>query len=205
MKMSLKKSRIISFFFLTNSFTYSQSTYLFEPDSILVQNKQLPAVLLVGTFHFAYYNLDVHKVDPSKQMDILSVQKQKELQELLAYIALFKPNKIAMEANPGWNALLKYKQYKQEQRSSEKDEIHQVAFRLMDKFHLDTVYSVNAGTIVGDLLRSKDSLQFKPYLDSIYEDWDFNSNDAAYLRYNKLDEYEDKLSKEALGQHYGQM
>jgi hypothetical protein len=174
--------------------TYSQGSYLFEPDSILVQNKQLPAVLLVGTFHFAYYNLDAHKIDSSEQMDILNVQKQKELKELLDYIALFKPNKIAIEASPGWNAPLKYKQYKKEQRTSERNEIYQVAFRLMDKFHLDTVYPMNAGTIVGDLVKSKDSLLFKPYVDSIYKDWDFNNEDEAYLRYNKLDEYGDNLA-----------
>ncbi len=156
----------------------SKGQKLKDPDVFLVPNKDsLPKIFLIGTFHFEYYNKDAYKVDKSKQVDILSAQKQKEVKELLDYISLFKPNKICIEAPAKWKAMDKYRDYRSGKNSLAKDERQQIAFRLMEKFHLDTVYSVDAGSIADDLSNNKDSVIIKPYIDSIFKDYSFRSND----------------------------
>lgn len=165
-----------------------------DPDAILVGSRQQPAVFLVGTFHFAYYNFDAHKTDPGKQVDILSPGRQQELQELLAYIKKFKPTKIAVEAgrNNG-NLMNKYRSYKNGKPLG-KDEIEQIAFRLLDAFKLDTLYGVDDRTLQNDLYNSKDSLQFRPVLDSIYTDWDFMSDDPISNLYKQYYKSNDSLA-----------
>jgi len=54
--------------------------------------------MLVGTFHFAYQNLDQHKTDKKNIRDILSEKSQKELQGLLDVLRAYKPTKIYIES-----------------------------------------------------------------------------------------------------------
>jgi hypothetical protein len=166
MKM-IKKLCIIFLFGIVQSVNAQNSKFA---DDFLISNKDsLPKVLLVGTFHFEYYNLDIHKIDKDKQIDILTDQKQKELKELLDYISIFKPTKICIEAFTEWNAVKKYNEYKVEKKHSVKDERYQIAFKLMDRFKLDTVYSINAESIANDFQTTKDSTLFMPYLQNLYE------------------------------------
>lgn len=156
---------------------HSKAQELKDPDFFLVPNKDsLPKIFLVGSFHFEYYNLDAYKIDKTKQMDILSAQKQKELKELLDYIAIFKPNKICIEAPGKWKAMDKYRAYRSGEKSLGKDEIQQIAFRLMERFQLDTVYEVDAFSIADDLTENKDSSIIKPYIDNIFKDYQFQAN-----------------------------
>lgn len=165
-----------------------QAQKMKDPDEFLLPSgiDGLPKVFLLGTFHFEYPNLDASKVDKSKQIDILSPQKQKELQKLIDYISLFKPNKICIEASEKWGAVAKYKLYKTGKKGLGKDEIQQIAFRLMDRFKLDTLYSVDASTIAEDLAETKDSSVIKPYIDEIFKDYTFRVN----TNYQKWFEYE---------------
>lgn len=152
-------------------------------DDFLILNKDsLPKVLLVGTFHFEYYNLDAYKVDKDKQIDVLTNQKQKELKELLDYISMFKPTKICIEAFSEWNAIKKYKEYKAGQKQVVRDERYQIAFKLMDRFKLDTVYSINAESIVNDFQSTKDSTLFMPYLQNLYNGYSDKDN-VDYVRW----------------------
>lgn len=92
-------------------FVFGQA--LADPDKFLLPGREsLPKIFLVGTFHFEYYNADAYKVEKDKQVDILSVQKQKELKELLDYIAIFKPTKICIEAHKEWKIMDSYRLYK---------------------------------------------------------------------------------------------
>ncbi len=171
---------------LTTLFTKAQK--IKDPDEFLIPRgvDSLPKIFLLGSFHFEYPNLDANKVDKSKQIDILSEQKQKELQILLDYIALFKPTKICIEAPEKWNAMEKYRMYKTGKKELGRDEIQQIAFRLMDKFKLDTVYCVDASTIADDLTETKDSIVIRPYIDEIFKDYSFKS----IASYKKWIEYE---------------
>lgn len=148
-----------------------------NPDDILVGNRKLPKILLVGTFHFAYYNRDVYKTSADKQLNILSAQKQKELNELANYIARFKPTKVVVEQEPGDTVFInRYRAIKAGTKERGKNEIEQLAFRLMDKCKLDTLYGADAGSIFQDLYYSKDSLILRPTLDTIFAGWENYSN-----------------------------
>jgi hypothetical protein len=159
----------------------AQRGRMFNPDSLLAG--PAPAVLLVGSFHFQYYNLDAHKVDKAQQVDILSEARQKELRQLLDYLALFKPTKIVIEATPRWNATGRYRDYRQGKQPLGRDERYQIAFRLMERFRLDTVYAVDAQPLADELESRADTAAFRPYLRALYQDWDFRSDDPASQRY----------------------
>lgn len=166
-----------------------------DPDSILVSDRKLPAVFLIGSFHFAYYNFDAHKTDKEAQVDIKSAEKQKQLAELLDYVARFKPTKIVVEGGRNTGYLMKrYQAYKAGTRELGKDEIEQIAFRLLDRFHLDTLYGANDITLASSLSDVKDSNIVRPILDSIYRDWDFTSDDQISKLYARWYNYNDKAA-----------
>ena len=60
----------------------------------------------------------------------------------------------------------------------------------MDRFNLDTVYSVDEESIESDLYSNKDSATIKPYIDSIFLNYAFKAND----NYEKFQENETQLS-----------
>ncbi|MEO8066250.1 MAG: DUF5694 domain-containing protein [Flavobacteriales bacterium] len=155
-----------------------------DPDSILIGDRQLPKVLLVGTFHFEYYDLDAHVTAKDKRVNVKDPQRQREMEELVAYIARFKPTAIAVESGPNTGFLMKrYRAYQRTDSLARTDEMDQIGFRLMKRFGIDTVHGVDAPTLVDDLWNDKDSLHLHPMLDSIYADWDFTSDDAVSQRY----------------------
>lgn len=155
-----------------------------DPDRILVGDSKLPKVLLVGTFHFEYYDLDAHVTDKEKRVNVKEPRRQKEMQELVDYIARFQPTAIAVEAgeNTGW-LMKRYRSYQRSDSLPRADEREQIGFRLMKRFGLDTLYGVDAPTLLSDLWDHRDSLQLHPILDSVYADWDFTSDDAISQRY----------------------
>ncbi|WP_315818559.1 hypothetical protein [Paraflavitalea speifideaquila] len=70
-----------------------------DPDKILIDPANLPTkALLLGSFHFSYPNLDGHKTDSSKMMDVLSPRRQKEIRQLVDVLASFKPTRIYVES-----------------------------------------------------------------------------------------------------------
>ncbi len=90
----------------------SQAQPLPDPDQWLVADQVLPSVMLLGTFHFAYYNLDAHKVSERDQLDILSEARQAEMAQLLEHLLRFKPNKVAIEAGRNTGYLMqRYRDY----------------------------------------------------------------------------------------------
>lgn len=132
--------------------TWSQT--IKDPDEFLLPSgaEDLPQIFLVGIFHFAYPNKDATMIEKSDQIDILTKQKQEELKELLDYISLFKPTKICVEAPEDWKVYEKYKKYKSGRLQLERDEKEQIGFRLVEKFGLDTIYSIDANSIANDLM-----------------------------------------------------
>lgn len=155
-----------------------------DPDSTLISGPR-PKVLLVGTFHFEYYDLDAHVTDKDKRVNVKEPKRQREMQELVDYIARFKPTAIAVEAgeNTGW-LMKRYRGYQRTDSLPRADEREQIGFRLMKRFALDTVYGVDAPTLLSDLWDRPDSNSLHPILDSIYADWDFTSDDAISQRYS---------------------
>ena len=53
-------------------------------------------VLVVGSFHFDYPNLDANKINTEDQIDVLSPKTSNEVTELVEYIKRFKPTKLQL-------------------------------------------------------------------------------------------------------------
>lgn len=169
---------------------------LFDPDQILVQAEdKTPEVLLVGSFHFAYYGLDAHVTKEEDQVNVLSEKRQAEMKELVEYIAQFKPTKIAVEGgrNSGY-IIRRYEKFLKKPHKNRANEVDQIAFPLMKQFGLDTLYGVNSYGLSRDFYRHPDSAVLVPLMDSIYKDWDFNNTNKMSERYNKLYDKDDELA-----------
>ena len=189
------------FVILLTTFSLSSSygqTYSFNPDDILVGNRKRPTVLLVGTFHFDYPNLDVVKTAEDQQVNVLALQKQREIKQLVDYIALFKPTKIVIEERVGNNDMLKkYRTYKSGKQPLGKDEIQQVGFRLLERFKLDTLYGADVSSIFNELYSSKDLAVLRPTLTNIFTGWgkDYNykREEPICKLIDSLDNYQAKM------------
>ena len=140
----------------------SQSKFA-DPDSILVGNRELPKVLLVGAWHFNYPGLDAHQTNEQDRMNIFTEKRQAELKELLDYIARFKPTKIAVEGgrNSGY-IIRRYEQWKAGTKGLGASEIDHIAIRLMDRFSLDTLYGVDAYPLLLELNDEETRRQTQP-------------------------------------------
>ncbi len=176
----------------TSSFSQTRST-LFDPDSILIGDRELPHVLLVGCFHFDYPGLDAHKTPKENEVDVLSPERQKEMGALLEVILRFRPNKLVMETQGG--ALMrKYRKHQQENTPLARNEYYQIGFRVMDQLRLDTLYAADADPMMNDLYAGPDSLTYRPWLDSLYAGWDWGGNDIASTRYKELYDAQDRFA-----------
>lgn len=165
-----------------------------DPDSILIANDPLPQVLLLGTFHFGYPDLDAHVSAEDDRVDVLSPNRQKELSELIDVLMRFRPNKLCVETQGGW-LMHEYNEYRRGERKLGRNEFYQIGFRMMDRAKLDTMYAVDAFPLVMDLYNSPDSLRYKPWLDSLYQGWDFGGEDAIAERYSQWYTAMDKAKK----------
>ncbi|QBJ87016.1 hypothetical protein DDI74_12410 [Chryseobacterium gleum] len=133
-------------------------------------------VLVVGTFHFDYPNLDAHKTNKEDQVDVLSPKTAKEVTELVEYIKKFKPTKIAIEAWPSWNANQKLGEYNEGKHRDKRDERYQLAMRLASELKINELFSIDAESVLDDLEKhfgKTDSAFFK----SLSKDYDFRSDD----------------------------
>lgn len=161
-----------------------------NPDNILIENEKSPKVLLVGTFHFAYFDQDQYKTDKSNRVNILSEKRQKEVLELVDYIAKFKPNKIFVEDFNKDNVLMtNYKNYQKGKYKLTADEIDQIAFRLSNKFHLDTIYAIDSRTIAQDLFKNEST---KNYIESLKRNASNEKISHLLSKYHKWYELDDK-------------
>ena len=190
---------VTTFLFLTfvvgNCF--AQSNDFINPDSILIGNKKLPKVLLVATWHFNYSGLDAHQVEEKDRINIYSDRRQKELEELLDYLAEFKPTKILVESAKITGYLLKnYERYKNGERELYANERSQIGMRLVDRFKLDTIYGVDAWPLLLELNDNRDTLQPKGYTDKILERHYFGGDDEISKKYTKFYEYNTKMTVE---------
>ncbi|MCJ8154497.1 DUF5694 domain-containing protein [Chryseobacterium sp. SSA4.19] len=146
-------------------------------------NNPKTKVLVVGSFHFDYPNLDAHKTEKGDQVDVLSPKTAQEVKELTDYIKKFKPTKIAIEAWPEWNANQKLKEYKDGKYKDKRDERYQIAMRIAKELNLTELYSIDANSILDDLeekFGKTDSVYFK----NMSADYDFLSDDPISKQYN---------------------
>ena len=148
-------------------------------------------VLVVGTFHFDYPGLDAHQTDEENKIDVLKEPKKSEVSELVEYIKKFKPTKIAIEATPNWKAGEKLNKYKLGDFREERDERFQLGMRLATELGLDTVYSIDAGSMADDIA-ALDSV----YSAQLWKDFDFKSDDPYENYATSWFEANDRMSRE---------
>lgn len=116
----------------------------YKPDRILLNGERQPAkVMLLGSFHFGYPNLDGHKTDSSKFIDVKSPQRQLEIKELAEVIVRFKPTRIYVESShqPWIDSL--YNEYRQGRYQLGRNEIFQIGFRIAGEMNHSRVYAVD--------------------------------------------------------------
>ena len=166
---------LILFFISCNKQDASKNSILQTPSSYFPKEKI--KVLVVGTFHFDYPGLDVQKAKDEDKIDVLTEPKKSEVTEVVEYIKAFRPTKIAIEAFDNWNATNKLRGYKKGEYRGKRDERYQLAIRIAAELNLDTLYSINAPSFDDDL-KKLDSA----YIEKLFLDFDFQSNDP----YNEL-------------------
>lgn len=101
-------------------------------------------ILLVGTFHFSDKGLDSYR--PEHDVDILSKERQKELDELLDCLESFAPSRIALEFPPARHEEIneQYRKYLAGELELTSNEIHQIGFRLAERAGLGQVHGIDA-------------------------------------------------------------
>ena len=179
---------LVSTFLLLCSSQPADNTLKFKTASEFYDNPKTK-VLSLGTIHFNYPNLDEMKTSKEDQVDILSESRQKELQEMIAYLKKFKPNKIAIEAY-GDKFTNDLKAYKKGNLKLSRDERHQFGVRLAHELDLDTLYAIDAGSILNDVSQTNPKM-----IEDMLVDYDFKSDDLVDSIKRKWFEYEKELIK----------
>jgi hypothetical protein len=101
-----------------------------------------PHLMVVGTAHFANRNLDLADINVD---DVLSPDRQKQMEDLVSALARYRPTRIAVEITPDKQAELnaRYLDYRAGKYTLKRDEVDQIAFRLAAKLNLAQVDAVN--------------------------------------------------------------
>jgi hypothetical protein len=188
-----RKTTITLLMMLSVAVGFGQTLNPIDPDEFLTNGKKLPKVLLVGSWHFQYPGLDAHVTNEENRINIYSDRRQKELQELLDYIAIFKPTKILVESGPITGYIkYNYNEWKAGRGDLMANERSQIGMRLVERFQLDTIYGVDDWPLIMDL--HYDSLLANiPYLDSIYKRHYFGGNDTLQSLYTKFYDYKERF------------
>ena len=145
----MKKSYLL-FLFLSMTSTVCAQDPLTRLHTIFGDNQTKPQVLLLGVFHFAGEQVDANTTPTSLRVDMLSPERQREVEELINNLVKFKPTKIAIEAPPIYQHLydsLYQVWFAGTLKTSAAflaDEKVQLAFRLAKRLGLPTLYPVDA-------------------------------------------------------------
>jgi len=101
-------------------------------------------ILMVGTFHFDDAGLDAYK--PEHRIDVLSPERQREIEEVAACLASFRPTKVAVEAplEAAERINTRYRAFVAGEPLARRNEIDQLGFRVARAMGHTQVYPVDA-------------------------------------------------------------
>ncbi len=107
------------------------------------QNKA--EVLVLGTFHFAFRDLDIIKTDESNKIDILSPERQAELVDVIERLIKFNPTKIAIEQRSWSQPIIDslYKKYLSDSLGLPVGEMYQLGFRMAKMLNHNQIYCID--------------------------------------------------------------
>ena len=100
-------------------------------------------LLILGTFHFKDAGLDGYK--PEVDIDILSSQRQQELDALLEQLSAYQPSKVLLECRRSSQETFdeRYKNYLNDEYELGSNEVYQVGFKLARRNQLKRVHCVD--------------------------------------------------------------
>ncbi len=193
-KISIMYKHVIIFVFM--SITSYLSGQDFPIKSFLSADDKTTTVMMLGSFHFNYPNLDAHVTDKDKQVDVKSEKRRKELRELLDYIKRYRPTKIMIERN-SWNEEIK-KKYVEYLAGTftdlPKSEIYQIGFRIAKELRPPEIYPIDAHGVNNDMIWHKDSLVLRSFLKEKFGGYSFCDGRSKYCdRYGEFYEYQDSI------------
>ena len=101
--------------------------------------------MTLGTFHFAFPNQDIVKIEGDDQIDVLAPEHQDEIKLVVQRISRFNPTMIAIEANPSKQRKIDsiYNSYKNGIHQLSRDEHEQIGFRLARQLQLKKLYCID--------------------------------------------------------------
>jgi len=140
-------------------------------------------VLTLGTFHFAFHNRDIKKIEKEKQIDVLDKKYQAEMEIIVARLAKFKPSIIAIEVDPSLQPKIDslYAAYVAGNHTLNREEYQQIGFRLAKKLNLQKLYCVNDW---GRNYKNIDSLLTNPGSHrQAFTDFFYKNPDTALIHY----------------------
>lgn len=185
---------------LNNSVIYAQPHSLKRAEkrfnAIFERDEIKPEVLLLGTFHFEGEQVDANTTPENLRVDMLSVERQLQIEKLVQNLARFKPTKIAIELSPKFERKCDslYQEYRLGNPIADKllkpaDERIQLAFRLAKLLKLEKLHPIDAQSFRFQL-SSKDSLitygKYKNQIDSSFAYWE--------QRYDAESSFDDSLA-----------
>jgi hypothetical protein len=139
-------------------------------------------VMFLGSFHFAYPNLDRVKIEKEDQIDITSQEKQEEIVEIVNKLAEFKPDKITLEIQTWHQNKIDslYNLYLHGKFELPVDENYQIGFRLGAMLGHKKIYCID---VWGDI---------EKYFDGDNKN-NFSLRDSKKEMMRKLKSYSDSL------------
>ena len=135
-------------------------------------------VLTLGTFHFDFPNVDIKIIDSENQIDVLAPNYQNEIEDIVARIAKFKPNIIAIEVSPKNQSRIDslYVEYINGNYSLGRNEHEQIGFRLAKRFNLQRLYCTNDWGLlpenINTIVYGNDSVENEKFTNYFYNNPD---------------------------------
>lgn len=160
-------------------------------DALFAQPVQKPQVLLLGTFHFAGEQVDANTTPAQLRVNILSPNRQAQVEEVLDQIARFKPTKIAIEALPSAKQYIDsvYRAYRRGHFQGDKrvrvdDELYQLGFKLAHRLGHSELFPIDAQPFRIRFSPADSLIMFTKYQQQA--DTSFAYWDKQYTAYSKL-------------------
>ncbi|MBI1939280.1 MAG: hypothetical protein HYS25_14315 [Ignavibacteriales bacterium] len=119
-------------------------------------------VMILGTFHFAYPNLDMVKTEDKDKIDVLAEERQIEIESIINQLKEFQPTKIVIEVKT-WNQNKTDSLYTEYQNGNfvlPKGEDYQIGFRLAKLLEHKKLYCVDTWGNLSTFLNSADGKNF---------------------------------------------
>jgi hypothetical protein len=137
-------------------------------------------VLLLGSFHFGFQNLDVIKIEKGEQIDVLEEKYQKEIKDIVNRLAAFKPTIIVIERHPRSQKKTDslFKAYISGSHQLKRSESEQIGFRLAKKLGLDKLYCADDW---GLNYPKADAMMQDSTARSNFMEYFYNSPDSSYF------------------------